>query len=75
MQIPCKSREINTSSGSQAEVLKKKTVQQYQDINNEKPIVNKPVLQIKKATKLTVLCSNVFHIFNIAFQHSTLNLS
>ena len=54
---------------------KKKTVQQYQDINNEKPIVNKPVLQIKKATKLTVLCSNVFHIFNIAFQHSTLNLS
>ena len=29
---------------------------------------------INLVSKLTVLCSNVLNIFNIAFQHSTLNL-
>ena len=44
MQIPWKTREIKTSSGSQAKRFEK----QCTDISNAKPTINKPVLQIKK---------------------------
>ena len=62
--------------GSQAELSEKKNKKKNSttiSIMQNQQLINL-ICNLKKVTKLTVLCSNVLNIYNIAFQYNAFNL-